>query len=232
VHMRSRATADALDDDHAIEMSSLRFVSVGARQALLRGARRRVLTRGDPLTESMVGDPWSILVTTGIVRLYATIDGVQPTLLYAGRGALLGSHWTPPATHEVWQVAVEAVTPSTVIQLDPVHIGRLLGTAPGFARGVLTEIQAGLWTVASTLAIYVTASLAQRLAREILILNDLHAEELIPVTEQQLADGIGSLRESVARSIGEFRERGILATTRFGFVVLDLKGLQQLSRGA
>ena len=49
---------------------------------------------------------------------------------------------------------------------------------------------------------------------------------LVPVTEQQLADGLGSIRESVARAIGTFRDRGLVATTRFGVVPLDPDALR------
>ena len=76
-------------------------------------------------------------------------------------------------------------------------------------------------------------SLPQRLAREILLLADLQPDEvLVPVTEQQLADGVGSIRESIGRTIGEFRRNAWLATTRHGVIVLDAQSLRHLSAEA
>ena len=37
----------------------------------------------------------------------------------------------------------------------------------------------------------------------------------------QLADGLGSIRESVARTIGDFRRHGWIITTRYGIVLRD-----------
>jgi CRP-like cAMP-binding protein len=66
------------------------------------------------------------------------------------------------------------------------------------------------------------------LPREILLLAEMeHSLPLVPVTEQQLADGVGSLRESVARAIAGLRRRGWLATTRYGIIVLDAVALRR-----
>jgi CRP-like cAMP-binding protein len=65
-------------------------------------------------------------------------------------------------------------------------------------------------------------NLKQRLAREIMLLSDLQPEDkLVSVTEQQLADGVGSIRESIGRTIGDLRREGSIATTRHGLFVLD-----------
>jgi hypothetical protein len=50
----------------------------------------------------------------------------------------------------------------------------------------------------------------------------------VPVTEQQLADGIGSIRESVGRTIGDLRRDGSVATTRHGLLILDKERLRRV----
>jgi hypothetical protein len=52
---------------------------------------------------------------------------------------------------------------------------------------------------------------------------------LISVTEQQLADGVGSIRESVARSLGFFRRRGWIATTAYGLIMVDAAAVREYS---
>ena len=53
-------------------------------------------------------------------------------------------------------------------------------------------------------------------------------DEFVPVTEQQLADGVGSIRESIGRSIGDLRRDGSIATTRHGLLILDKDRLRNL----
>ena len=79
-------------------------------------------------------------------------------------------------------------------------------------------------------AVRASGSLSQRLARELLLLADLHRDPLlVPVTEQQLADGIGSIRESVARALAELRRRAWVATTRHGLLILDEPSLRSFA---
>jgi CRP-like cAMP-binding protein len=74
-------------------------------------------------------------------------------------------------------------------------------------------------------------NLSQRLAREVCTLQDLLPRQVVlPVTEQQLAEGVGSIRESVGRSIAEFRRLGWLATTNHGPIVLNGPALRRHGR--
>ena len=100
-----------------------------------------------------------------------------------------------------------------------------------FARALSEDVQLQLREVVRSFASLAAGSLRQRLAREITVLSDLHAnDELVPVTEQQLADGVGSIRESIGRTIGDLRRDGCIATTRHGLLVLDKRRLSTLGR--
>jgi CRP/FNR family transcriptional regulator len=72
-------------------------------------------------------------------------------------------------------------------------------------------------------------SMRQRVARQLL---DIAADRQVshdlvaPVTQQQLADDIGSVREVVARALRDLRERGIVATGTRGIVILDAQALR------
>lgn len=163
---------------------------------------------------------WAILVVAGITRLFVHADGSEPTLAYAGHGALLGSHLVPGDV--AFPIRLEALSPSVVMQLSPRSIADLMKGDGGFTRAVVDHAQALLGSTVSTLATRTAAALPRRLAREISMLAELYpSAALIPVTEQQLADGVGSIRESVARALGAFRARGWIATTRHGLLILD-----------
>jgi CRP/FNR family cyclic AMP-dependent transcriptional regulator len=116
---------------------------------------------------------------------------------------------------------------STILQLDARVIDRLARTHAGFAQGLLEEGWQQLNDVVQSYASRSLATLSQRLAREILLLDDLQLHDtMVPVTEQQLADGVGSMRESVARAVAGLRREGWVATTRYGIILLDRGALR------
>ena len=171
---------------------------------------------------------WAVLVVSGIVRLLVHAEGMEPTVAYASHGALLWSHLGP--AEETTPMDLEAVTPSVVMRLSLRHIGALIDCGGPFARAIIEQSQALVSATVSTLAARSAARLPQRLARELTLLSTLHpGGGLISVTEQQLADGVGSIRESVARSLGLFRRRGWIATTAYGLIVLDHDALREYS---
>jgi CRP-like cAMP-binding protein len=228
-----RIQARTLDDrDEALTGAAaalgLRAASGAERTKLLGQGTRRELSPGEGLGARGHGH-WAVLVLAGIVRLLVRADGVEPTLAYAGHGALVGSHLMPG--DDSVPIDLQALTPSVVMQLPAQAILDLIEAEGPFTRSVVDHAQTLMGSTVSTLAARTTSDLPERLAREIVLLSELYPSRgLIPVTEQQLADGIGSIRESVARTLGAFRRRGWVATTSHGLIVLDDDELRRSGR--
>src|SRR4029078_5994076 len=90
-----------------------------------------------------------------------------------------------------------------------------------FARALSADVRLHLHEVVRSFAAHAAGNLRQRLARQIALLSDLEADDdFVSVTEQQLADGVGSIRESIGRSVGELRRDGSISTTRDGLPIL------------
>ena len=213
----------------AAASTGLAAASKTGRQRLITLGRRKELEPGEGLGSRADGG-WAIVVVAGIVRLFIHADGVEPTLAYAGRGALLGSHLVPG--EDRIPMRLEALTPSVVLLLPAQSIEELMQAEARFTQAVRYQGQELLGSTISTLAARTAADLPQRLAREVTLLGDLHPTGgLIPITEQQLADGVGSIRESVARALGAFRRRGWIATTNHGLIVLDVGALREAGVG-
>lgn len=222
------------DRDAAITRSAasiaLRTASATERKSLLRRPAWQVMGRGDGAATDHDGR-WALLVIAGIVRLFVHAGGSEPTLSYHGHGALLGSHIVP--RDQSVAIGVEAVTPSVVVRISPQSVTDLLAANAGFAVAVLSEAQKLVGLTASSLAARSAARLPQRLAREIGLLAAMTpSADLVAVTEQQLADGVGSIRESVARTLKTFRQRGWIATTGRGVLILDSQALEELAKAA
>jgi CRP/FNR family transcriptional regulator len=169
-----------------------------------------------------------VLVISGLVRVHLIADTIEPTLVYGKSGSLLGTHWL--AGDESMPVSLQSVTAATVLRLDAARFEALAETDPRLIGVVAEEGRHLVREMTSLYAMRSCGNLPQRLAREILLLASLHGEPaLVPATEQQLADGVGSIRESVARALAEFRRNAWLATTRYGLLLLDPGALRRLA---
>jgi CRP-like cAMP-binding protein len=200
--------------------SSLRVLTPARRGEAMRGSRVRKLRAGERLQESLAGASWAALVVCGVARLYVARDNVEPTLKHAAAGTLLGSHIGPGRSSLA--IGLQAVTPCRVVLLDPGRVSRMATVDGGFATAISDDGLDTLAALIDTYAVRSAAGLGRRLAHDVIAIGGLHGEGgFVPVTEQQLADGLGSIRESVARTIGEFRRRGWIATTRYGLAIRD-----------
>ena len=220
VALRSLADRDRANDRMALGQSALGCLPTALLTELVRSGIRRKLGSGERLTTSLTDDAWVVLVTAGITRLYVAMDGYEPTLTYGNSGSLFGTHAMVPS--DALLVGLQAVTPSVVLQLSASRVQDLATSNAAFARALSRDVQFQLGGVVRSFVARAAGTLRQRLAREIMAISDLHPDdELVPVTEQQLADGIGCIRESIGRSIGDLRRDGSIATTRHGVLVLD-----------
>jgi CRP-like cAMP-binding protein len=225
--IRTAAERDRANDKQAFAESSLGSIPASIQQELLRGSTRRKLAPGERLVAPLVQDSWVVLVTAGIVRLFIAMDGFEPTILYGNVGSVFGSH--AMVAPEPLLVGLQSVTPSVILHLSASRIKELTGSNRAFGRAVSTDLQLQLQELVRSFAERSAANLLQRLAREITRLSDLQpTDRLLSVTEQQLADGVGSIRESIGRSIGDLRRDGCIATTRHGLLILDKAMLRRV----
>ena len=146
---------------------------------------------------SLTDEAWLVLVTAGIMRLYVAMDGYEPTLAYGNSGSLFGTHAMVPS--DALLVGLQSVTPSVVLLLSARRVQELAKSNAAFARALSGDVQLQLREVVRSFAAHAAGNLPrQRLAREIVVLSICNSTtEPVPVTEQQLADGVGSIRELI-----------------------------------
>jgi CRP/FNR family transcriptional regulator, cyclic AMP receptor protein len=152
-------------------------------------------------------------------------DGRQITVRYARAGDLVGivTIVGGPAP-----VNVQILTDAALLTLN-VRTLQLSGqTEPLVGWLLAQETTRRLYDVLEVLAGNVFGSLRQRVARHLL---DLAASRqqgrglVAKVTQQEVADAVGSVRPVVARIIRELRTEGLISTTSDGIVVLKLDEL-------
>ena len=234
--LRSSDDRDAADERAAIAASSLAFIPLARRRDLLRRATRRLLRARERLPESIRSQRWIALVVAGTVRLYHVGDGTEQTVVYGRPGSMLGTHAAfsgSGSDDQTPAVALQSMTPSRLLLIDPGAVAKLVDDEPRFARALLEDCGDLLNALVTSYAARSTGSIAQRLARELLNLAEVQPGDLlIHVSEQQLADAIGTIRESVGRTISEFRRAGLVATTRSGVILTDVRRLRSAGDGS
>jgi CRP/FNR family cyclic AMP-dependent transcriptional regulator len=195
------------------------------RARLLADALRVDVPGGSVLDRDREASRMGVVVT-GLIRVYLTsAEGRQITVRYAREGDVLG---TTVAVSGSAAVSVQAITDTTLLIVSVDKVRALGQTDARFAWAVAEEVARRLNDVLEAFAGTAFGSVRQRLARHLL---DLAAEQhranlrLAPVSQQELADAVGSVREVVTRVLRDMRDEGLVDTTRQGIVLLDPAGL-------
>ena len=182
---------------------------------MLAGALvRHVPARG---TIFGLGDsaPRAGILLAGTARAFiAAADGRQLSVRYARRGALLARRSYLLGGHA--PVAMHAVTDVELLELDAPPFIRLVENDSRVARMVLADLSRRLEDVYATVADSAFGTVREKVARHLLALSgDGHTGErrIAPITQQELADGVGTMREVAARALRDLRDEGVIATS-------------------
>jgi CRP/FNR family transcriptional regulator len=148
-------------------------------------------------------------------------DGRQLTIRYVRTGGMvssvsgLGGPQVP--------IGTEAVTNCVVVEFQTERAFRLIRSDARVATGILVEAGRRLEETYGTLLAMAFAPTRERVAVQLLeVATELRGSGLVAsLTQQQLADAVGSVREVVARVLRGFREERIVASGLDGIVILD-----------
>jgi CRP/FNR family transcriptional regulator len=125
---------------------------------------------------------------------------------------------------------VQALTDATLFVLNLGTVQALGRTDARFAWALAEEIAHRLYEVIDVFSGTVFGSVRQRVARHLLDLAAEHQRGAVlvaPVSQQELADAAGTVREVVARVLRELRDERLIQTSRQGIVLLDPTGLHR-----
>ena len=167
------------------------------------------------------------LVVTGLLRMYVeSPDGRQITFRYAGPGYFLGAATTVGDLGLLVSAGVEAVTAARVLYLHQERLRTVARAEAQVAWALLEQMVVYQRDLIHLLAGTAFGSIRQRVAMHLLNLATTGMVRpdgplTAPVTQQSLADAVGTTRETVARALGELRDVGAIATGRNGIVLRD-----------
>ncbi len=176
-----------------------------------------------------------MIVRRGRVRLYKlSPEGRALTLFVLEPQAIFGELALVGRQHDSF---AEAMTDCRIGLLDRVTLRDLLRTHPAVTLRFMDVMSERLRALERKLADIAFKSVPQRLASVLLNLADCRAEAPSPddppavvrYTHQQLAEMIGSYRETVTKAVGEFREDGLIRVEEDVIYLTDVPRLRELT---
>lgn len=211
------------DAHTAIAASSLGSLPQEVIAELTAGAERLRIPARSTVRHEGEDAPHLELVLAGLVRVQVSAaDGRTLTVRYCRPGALLGVATLYAQVSRPF--SIQALSDSDLLSLRPAIVRGWADRDPRVARALLTETSERVMSFVAEFSGHAFANVRQRIARHLLDLASDHQrpdELLAPISQQELADAVGTVREVVVRVLRELREEGVVQTGRDGIVIRD-----------
>ncbi len=219
--------AENTSDQRADARILANTVWAGLPGSVLERALHGASVRAVPARGTIFGladpEPRAGILLSGTARAFlAAADGRQLTVRYARRGAFIGRRSDLLGGHV--PVAIHAITDVEILDLDAPRFMHLAQTEVSVSVALLTELGRRLEDVHATVADGAFGTIRERVARHLLALTedrDAEGRRIASVTQQDLADGVGTMREVAARALREFRREGLISTSAGRIEILD-----------
>lgn len=210
----------------AMAGSFLADISPALLDDLLAGGLRSELPAGTTIYRQGSA-PRTVLVVSGLLRVYmSSPDGRQVTVRYARRSDVLGIAVLVGGPADV---GAQTLAASTLYRIDAALLATTARQDGRVAWALAEELNRRLYENLRQTAVNAFGSVRQRVALHVL---DLASAQQGPggplvarVSQQELAEAVGSVREVVARVLRDLRLAGLVATLPDGVHVLDPTGL-------
>ncbi|MGY1809988.1 Crp/Fnr family transcriptional regulator [Blastococcus sp. SYSU D00669] len=220
-----------MDDEVRSALGASRFAPLSgpAVRGLLAQARLVEIPVGAMLHREGEDAEHLELVVGGLVRAFVTApDGRTLTIRYCRRGALIGAVSMYASGFRV-PVGIQAVVHSRLLLLSPDVVRRAALHDPPVMEALLGELADRTLAYIHEITGSAFSSVRERVARHLL---DLAAQEVagpgpapatlrVAVSQRQLAESVGTVREVVVRVLRELRRSGAIRTHPDHIDILD-----------
>lgn len=176
------------------------------------------------------------ILKRGRVRVYrVTPDGKQLTLDIYEKGTILGD-MRLIGQEAIPEAYAQALDDAVVCTITPDELRRLIERYPTIGINVISHLSRRLHEAERDLEAMAYQRVGQRLARK---LSDLAERFGLPttrgtliqarLTQQELAEMVGTTRETLAHTLADFRRRGLLDMSRHRVVIRDAERLAEVA---
>ena len=168
------------------------------------------------------------LLKAGRVRIYRlSVEGKKLVLSDLAPETFFGD--MPLAGQRMYGAFAEAIEDCTLCVLGRGDLERLILTRPRVAIRLLEVTGRRLLEAETVIEDFAFKSAPARLATALLRLATDHGEEVVGRTHQDLAEMIGTYRETVTEALDDFKRRGMVELGRKRIRILDRARLEAMA---
>jgi len=215
----------------AIAASRLGMLPWDLLTDVLAGAARVRIGARSTIRPVAGRSPHLELVLSGLVRIQVSSpDGRAITIRYCRRGAVMGV--ATLYAEAVRPFTIEALSDSELLRLDPSTVLRCAARDPLVATALLTETSERVMSFVAEFSGHAFRTVRQRIARHLLDLASVDPRSTVltaAVSQQELADAAGTVREVVVRVLRDLRTEGCVRTGRDGIAIGDPERLSAIA---
>jgi CRP/FNR family cyclic AMP-dependent transcriptional regulator len=185
-------------------------------QVLEHPAAAIIFSQGDAATSVM-------FIETGEVRISVVSQGGKEAVIAVlGPGTFLGEGCLAGQTRRM--ATATTIAPCTILTIEKAEMARQLQTRPGVADRFLSHMLMRNIRIEEDLVDQLFNSSEKRLARTLLLLacygdQDNHAHVMPKVSQQLLAEMVGTTRSRVNFFMNKFRKLGFIDYNGSGFTI-------------
>ncbi|GBD23047.1 HTH-type transcriptional regulator Cmr [bacterium HR29] len=192
---------------------------IGARLPMMTARRGTVVYHPGVTPEGL------FLLKTGRVALYRLTGGGRKVVVgILEPGATFGD--MPTVAQRMGDTFAEAIEDSAICVMSRQDIQELLREHPSAALAILHSVARRLRAAEDELENVAVRSVPARLARLLLRLAR-NSGRIEGFTHQELAELLGTTRETVWRTLNEFERAGLVTAERRFIAVADVEGLER-----
>lgn len=217
--MTALADIQRFEPFHALSEEGRRLLAQGlARKAC--GRAEVALHKGQPVSGAYV-------VLAGRLRVFTLApNGTEATLYFIEPGETCVLALNCLFNDLLYPAWVQAETPATIALIPGPVYRKLFEREPTIQNLTVHALSTLVFRLMSELELIHSSHHKQRLANFILI--QAASDGVLRMTQQQLAQHLGTTREVVARLLGEFVATGLVRTRRGAVTIQDLFGLRRV----
>jgi CRP-like cAMP-binding protein len=188
----------------------------------LRCQREQVLMDADSSLDHVYFPDGGVI---SVLAVYA--DGSVIEMATIGREGCTGVQAIFGAKHSSAQLLVQI--PGSAAKMSRAAFTRAMDSMPSFRNLMHAYIHAFLEQVMVSVACNGAHTLTERLARWLLMMRDRSDEDLLPITQDLLAEMLGVQRPTITNAARELERAGLIERGRRQVTILDRRGLTKAS---
>ena len=172
---------------------------------------------------------WLYIITEGNVKVFKhSPAGKEFIIAFFSSGETFGE--VAIFGNKPYPASAQAVSETRVLAIKREEFLSFLANSPQVALRIINVLGERLRDAQSRLRDFAAARVEQRLAG-ILVMLSSKLGLTLPFTRQEIADMAGTTTETAIRVMSQFKDRGIIRSTRGKVTIINMQKLMLLSEG-